>query len=462
MTVPQTEKARSRPRPCGPLYLSNIPRRVGMQFLDTLSLIFSFFIALLLCCMLLALTRLGASLKLFYPKQPSPSYLLHPPPTHLPRTRLSTARRNRPSTSPRSHYGYLSTQPYSTMLKQAVNSHNAAIPHPAPTIAAKQQSLGSSFARTGSAHNISNPLASDTRQNGAGEPGLSRSLARGSHNQGIKRTSNGLAKALDFQDDIVDYPTLEIAGMEKENDVPMAYSASARNNSTGLATALFDEDDFDSDVDLDIEDPATKGTVTYPRLPQVGSSESRDSGYQSRPQTAHQRLELDSSQPIPWSSSPLDHFKTPKKAEPPKPKSKRGFLPWSQTQKAASTQEAEDRIDSEEEVAPPKKKHTTEAKAQVTATPKPKSQYLWNATASALKEQQKNLREQNKKLVKDANTSVDDLKEAVKKRKKNTVHRIFLSEEQQNVLNLVTEYKKSVFFTGSAGISSTHSTTWHG
>ena len=39
-----------------------------------------------------------------------------------------------------------------------------------------------------------------------------------------------------------------------------------------------------------------------------------------------------------------------------------------------------------------------------------------------------------------------------KKKKKNTIHKIFLSEEQQNVLNLVTEYKKSVFFTGSAGI----------
>jgi ATP-dependent DNA helicase PIF1 len=49
---------------------------------------------------------------------------------------------------------------------------------------------------------------------------------------------------------------------------------------------------------------------------------------------------------------------------------------------------------------------------------------------------------------------VDDLQEAMKKKKRtNTVHRIFLSEEQQNVLNLVTEYKKSVFFTGSAGKS---------
>jgi ATP-dependent DNA helicase PIF1 len=340
------------------------------------------------------------------------------------------------------------------MFKQAVNTHNAAVPHSAPTVAAKQQSLGSSFARTGAAHNTTSPLASGTRQSGAGKPALSASIARGSYNQGTKRTSNGLAKALDFKDDIVDYPVLEIAGMEKENDLPMAYSTSARNNSSDLATALFDEDDFDSDVDLDIEDPATKGTVTYPKLPSVSSNGSRDSGYQSRPQTAYQKLELESSQPIPWSSSPLDHFKTPQRAEPPKPKAKRGFLPWSQNQKAVNSQEADDRIDSEEEVLRPKKRQATEAKAPVMATPKPKSQYLWNATASALKEQQKNLREQNKKQTKDADPSVDDLKEAVKKRKKNTVHRIFLSEEQQNVLNLVTDYKKSVFFTGSAGMSS--------
>jgi ATP-dependent DNA helicase PIF1 len=44
------------------------------------------------------------------------------------------------------------------------------------------------------------------------------------------------------------------------------------------------------------------------------------------------------------------------------------------------------------------------------------------------------------------------MKEAIKKKKKNTIHKIFLSEEQQNVLNLVAEYKKSVFFTGSAGM----------
>jgi ATP-dependent DNA helicase PIF1 len=145
---------------------------------------------------------------------------------------------------------------------------------------------------------------------------------------------------------------------------------------------------------------------------------------------------------------------TPKKPEPPKPRTKRAFLPWSQNQQAANTSEVEDRIEEEEEeekTARPRKKQSMGPKAEVTATPKPKAAYAWNTTASALKLQQKNFREQNKKAAKENDTSVDDLKQAVNKRKKNAVARIFLSEEQQHVLSLVTEHKKSVFFTGSAG-----------
>jgi ATP-dependent DNA helicase PIF1 len=342
------------------------------------------------------------------------------------------------------------------MFKHAVTEFSAGVPPPAPTVASKQQSLGSSFARNGSTHDHNtSPLASGIRQNGVAKPGLAVSHARGPYNQGTKRTSGGLVKALDFQDDVIDYPSLKIADLEKENELPLAYSTSARSSNTGLATALFDEDDFDSDIDLDVEDPATKGSVIYPKLPQRASSDSRDSGYQSPPHFAQQKLEPASSQPIPWSSSPLDHFKTPKKAEAPKPRAKRAFLPWSQNQQAASTQELDDPIEQDEESTRPKKRQSTEPKAEIAATPKPKSQYLWNTTASAIKQQQKSLREQNKKQSKENEASVDDLKDAMKRKKKtNTVHRIFLSEEQQNVLNLVTEYKKSVFFTGSAGKSS--------
>jgi ATP-dependent DNA helicase PIF1 len=338
------------------------------------------------------------------------------------------------------------------MFKHALNNHIAAVPAPTPSVASKQQSLGSSFARTGPTQNTAtSPLANAIRNNGAGKSGQFGSYGLGSYNQGTKRTSDGLAKSLSSQEDIFDYPTLNIGGMEKENDFPLAYNASAKSTGTGLATALFDDDDFDSDVDLDVEDPATKGTVTYPKLPFVASSESRDSGYQSRAHTVQPKMELNSSQPIPWSSSPLEHFKTPQKVAPSKPKAKRGFLPWTQNQQAANSQPAMDEIEEEEETVRPTKKQSTVTKKEVAATPKPKSDYLWNTTASALKLQQKNLREQNKKQSRENEASVEDLAVATKKQKKNTVHRIFLSEEQQNVLNLVTEHKKSVFFTGSAG-----------
>lgn len=297
-------------------------------------------------------------------------------------------------------------------------------------------------------------MTSATKPNGVGKPGLGN-FALGSYNQGTKRTSSGLAKSLSFQEDAFSYPSLSIVGMEKENDFAIARNVPSRTSTAGLATALFDEDDFDSDVDLDVEDPATKGTVTYPKLPQVASSESRDSGYHSRPQTTQQRLELDSSQPVPWSSSPAEHFKTPQKPQVSQPTSKRVFLPWLQNQQARNSQQVKDQIEEEEEeeTPRPRKRQSTESKPAPVSTPKPKAEYLWETTASALKQQQKNLRELNKKQSKENDVSIDDLKDAAKKRKKNTVHRIFLSEEQQNVLNLVTEYKKSVFFTGSAGTS---------
>jgi ATP-dependent DNA helicase PIF1 len=335
------------------------------------------------------------------------------------------------------------------MFSKAVQKHDAAIPATTSSLPSKQQSLGSALARNAIIHNtVAHPLGSGIKHIGAGTQG-----ATGVQTHGVKRTSSGFAKQLSSQDDMFNYPTLNILGMEKENQHPIAYNAPARSTNAGLATKLFDEDDFDSDVDLDIEDPATKGTVSYPELPQTASNSSEDSGYLSRPPTAHHSKVADSSQPIPWSSSPAEHFKTPQKPEPLKPRTRRAHLPWSQNQQMRTQQEPEDRIESDEEVARPKKRQSTEAKQEVESTPKSKSQYPWNTTASALKLQQKNLRELNKKSATENEAVMDDVTAAIRKKKKNTVHRIFLSEEQQNVLNLVTEYKKSVFFTGSAGMS---------
>ena len=422
-----------------------------MHTLDIISVILSFVGALFVCCMLATLGKRDASLKPYNPKR-SPLFCIphpartHSPPTrsltHLPRTRFSTSHLQpptaSPTTPPRHYFGYLFTRPHTTttMFKSAVQNHNAIASTSPPNNAYKQASLGNAFNRTGPKTSSTRPVGNETK------------AAIGATTQGTKRTSNGLVKSLNSQEDDFDYPSLNIAEIdEKENDLPAAFHTTARNNPGVLAQALFDEDDFDSDIDLDVEDPATKGTVTYPTLPRVGSGGSADSGYNSRAHTADLKPEQPSSQPIPWSSSPLSHYKTPQKPEPPK--TKRRTLPWTQAQKQQSIQEEEE----EEEIAPPRKRVVKEAD-KVVSTPvkESKSQYPWNTTQSALKQQQKTFRETNKAQAK-ANLGTDeDMKEAIKKKKKNTIHKIFLSEEQQNVLNLVTEYKKSVFFTGSAGM----------
>jgi ATP-dependent DNA helicase PIF1 len=302
--------------------------------------------------MLVTLGKRGASLKPYNPKRSS-LFCIHParthsPPTrsltHLPRTRFSTSPlqppNTSPTTSPRHDFGYLSSRSHTTttMFKSAVQNHNAIASASPTNTAYKQASLGSVLDRTGSQTSSTRPVGSGTK------------TPVGTTAQGTKRTSSGLAKSLSSHEDDFEYPTMTIVGSEKENELPAAYHMTSRNNPGILPQALFDEDDFDSDIDLDVEDPATKGTVTYPTLPRVTSDDSADSGYNSRAQTADVKPELGSSQPIPWSSSPLSHYKTPQRPDPPK--SKRRTLPWAQSQKQEPIQEEEE----QEETTHPRKR----------------------------------------------------------------------------------------------------------
>lgn len=412
-----------------------------MPFIDTIDLFLSFLVAALLCCMLAAYFRLSASLRFTPAKASSP----------LPQIRTATR--------PRAYYGYLSAQPHSTsaMFKRAVKSHNAAAPSQLP--ASRQQSLTNSFkrpnnAQKSSAYPLSTLSGNITKHNAAAErrtPG---------HAHGTKRTSSGLAKALSSQKEAFDYPPLNVS--DYENDLPGAFHTTMGSNQAPQIPVFFDEDDFDSDIDLDVEDPATKSTVSYPTLPAVGTAASRDSAYQSVTPKASQKQVPSSSQPIPWSSSPPEHFETPPKAQNAVLRTKRRTLPWQQKAgqvKTESSERIEDEPGEEPETVRPKKRRSAEAAPTVNSTPLPRSskpEYPWNTTASALKLQQKELREANKKIKANEGTE-EDMKAAISKKKKTTIHRIFLSEEQQHVLNLVVEYKKSVFFTGSAGMWLRHS-----
>lgn len=403
------------------------------------SFLFSSLVAILVYCMLVALLRLSASLR-------------YKAPSHLPP--IGTAIRSQRYT--------LSTQPLtaSTMLKQAVKNHHTATPvQPVPP---RQQSLAKSLNRTQSsqktpsARPLSTLSANGTKHNAAADRGLVGQI------HGIKRTSSGLAKALGSQEEF-DYPSLSISDIENE---PLhSFRPAMRNSFAPQAPVAFDEDDFDSDIDLEVEDPSERSTVQYPTLPQTGTA-SRDSTYFSATTPAPDSKPMsDSSQPVPWSSSPPEHYQ-PLAASvdnaPAPPPTKRRTLPWQQGHNRYTASQLDKYSydpESEAQTPRPTKRRATSAARNEQSTPAPKENkpaYSWNITQSALKQQQKSLREANKKAAKTSD-SAEDVTGGIFKRKE-TIARIFLTEEQQHVLNLVVEHKKSVFFTGSAGRLSTQLT----
>ena len=302
---------------------------------------------------------------------------------------------------------------------------------------------------------------------------------------GIKRTSSGLGKAFGNLNSFEEAPkpNSRNSPIEIDENSPVKTRAPPISQSE-----YFNEDDFSSDIDLDIEDPTTKQSVNYPSIPKSGAAPSKpfyptvprlqniqtydsivdDSGYGGSVDLQALDDRPDSSMPLSWPSSPPEHKKslgrfayTGRAAgtmSPPKMKTevkvqdvkpvKRRTLPWmkddSQTAQAAQN-------------GPPPASHISASTARTSVNSTPlskdpkKSSYPWNTTASAIKEQQKTLREVNKKKSK-FNEAQDQAQEIVRKKQgKDRVARVFLSEEQQHILDLVVESKRSVFFTGSAG-----------
>lgn len=198
----------------------------------------------------------------------------------------------------------------------------------------------------------------------------------------------------------------------------------------------FDENDFDDDLDLDIDEPlpftapTTASTskqpdpVVYPDLDPVQTKASNpistapkkspsDVNYPDLPPNSQEHAAPPSSMPLPWSSSPPTHFQPP-----PKPRN----LPWLKETK-------------EEHAVQPKKS---------LATPKrTKPADFWNKSASAIKEEQKELRRESKKSQNDDGGAKPSITPKVPG--------VFLSDEQRGVVEAVVDKGKSIFFTGSAG-----------
>ncbi|TIA30858.1 hypothetical protein D6C78_09310 [Aureobasidium pullulans] len=300
---------------------------------------------------------------------------------------------------------------------------------------------------------------------------------------GLKRTHSGLAK------------TFGTPASFDDATQPVVCAVPEVTNSE-----YFDADDFDDDFDLDdliVEEPKakkpapkssiSKNSIQYPVLPKITAAQSspfyptlprrqvhdsgtgNDSGYISGEHTQEQPATDDfgSSAPLPWSSSPTEHFNPPPNASsirrfaynsnngPAAPRvpptsalvktepaaaSKRRTLPWLKQEPTQSEQDMK--------AIPPSKRRVVDATPVQTSK---KSALPWNTTASAIKEQKTSLREINKKKMKLNEPSDEVIQKAKSKSRKNAVARVFLSDEQQHVLDLISEKKKAVFFTGAAG-----------
>ena len=191
------------------------------------------------------------------------------------------------------------------------------------------------------------------------------------------------------------------------------------------STYFFDENDFEDDEAIDLTGgtpPRPKASpvsypslraastdVDYPKLPPAPAPAPPDSRSQAP----------SSSAPIPWSSSPPSHYQPPP--------SKRRTMPW-------LDKDGNDKTATYTPLPADKDKHAP---------------YPWNKTASALKDEQKELRRRNGQR----GTQMKPEGTAVLGKKSSITHvpTTFLSEEQRGILKAVVEEGKSVFFTGSAG-----------
>ncbi len=272
--------------------------------------------------------------------------------------------------------------------------------------------------------------------------------------------ANGLVHALIKQDSFRESPGESLLSEEMRS--------TGTNGLRQLQDAVyFDENDFedDAELDFDIEEPIANGEVAYPKLPKAvsASDTTRTPGANHAPA---------SSAPFEWSSSPPQHKITPptvaglrrqrrddfEEAPPacstadPNPRpTKRRTIPWLDPESSRPVNpQLQQNSASRAEAG---SKSSVFPKVEFTPLPKnasKESPHPWNKTFSAVKEERKRLKQSSKRSIKSEHPK-DEGSAIYPAPKRQKVARLFLSDEQQRVIDLVVKGKKSVFFTGSAG-----------
>lgn len=207
----------------------------------------------------------------------------------------------------------------------------------------------------------------------------------------------------------------------------------------------FGEDDFsdDENLDLDFEAP-----IACPKSIQPKGA-------------ADENTVPLATQAIPWSSSPASHFEPPRRTVSDKTNDSGTSRTLSQGSVTSVKRVALEESESFEAPAPKKAKKRgklpwetivieDDDQPPVAKTPMHKSTAAWDPSASAIKEQKRQLKSQRQGEIDRNGVDVQALQDSIEQPGSKSAA-ISLSNEQKHVIDLVVNQGKSVFFTGPAG-----------
>lgn len=352
------------------------------------------------------------------------------------------------------------------MLAKAVQQHDATAPPPRKQATTLAQQLFPSSSPVANQSGIKSPFRNPLPPSNILKPSASSVVnAKVGNNNPLKRTGSQASGMGSYfsRESSENSGTVQASSYSKSTFIDLTQPSSV--STSGVVGKLheavyFDENDFVDDADLDLDgddDPPINilpPQIKYPTLPALDNTPSSGTS-------------------LSWSSSPLQHRADPKPnpsaisslyghsslGKPPADDvsraAKRRKIPWlDEDGKVPEHFQAPDRPSKKIDHA---RKNMKEAYTPLLKDKPSASPYPWNKTASAVKEEQKRYRQQanqGKKIVKSVDGIADANDSAVKKSKsqrQSVFAKVFLSDEQRKVLNLVVDEGKSVFFTGSAG-----------
>lgn len=334
-------------------------------------------------------------------------------------------------------------------------------PARAPSVGSQSRtsSVADMFKKPGFGGTSSGAISASSRPSATTDPLTTRpanSAPRPPPNYGSSGSGRAFASLYNASDSFNDTPDV----------IDLSMQSTRRPQHDLTSSVYIEDDDFsdDENLDLDFEAPSALPVLPTGRisleqhreLQKQQEEEVKESRFREPPPGTHTSV-------LSWSESSPSHLQPPKRELNPPPNTNRkrdclqdddfDFEPPAAVKKPKRELPWTMEPESKEEEWKHAEKYSLE-KSGYAPTPesKPKGSMLWNTTASAVKEQKKQLKDRQKSSLVAPKTEIpmDEIKKVVSSHL-SKASAITLSGEQLHVKSLVVEKGQSVFFTGPAG-----------